>query len=254
MTYNACCSSAFRVFIGLSTAIFVLVTLVACASVMRSEEDPQIAALQQELDRIATSNSATRKKMDEMYDRVLAIQAKVHSLEENLAEVASRPQSPVTAIPLKAPEVPTPEGDVETSASKVHIKRAPAFPKLSPERQYEKAYNAYAKHHLDAAMALFKEFLQRYPKHELADNAQYWIGEIYYDMTDYPNAIISFQDLVARYAQGSKAPDALLKIGYCHAALNDLANARIYFRKVIKNDPFSQAAVKAQAKLKELEK
>ena len=73
-------------------------------------------------------------------------------------------------------------------------------------------------------------------------------------MKDYPSAIIAFKDVLARYAQGSKAPDALLKIGYCYVTLNDPANARIYFRKVIKNYPFSQTEVKAQAKLKELEK
>ena len=245
--------SQFRIFRGLSVAMLLLVTLAACAPV-RPEEDPQIPALQQQIDRIGTSNSATRKKMDEMYDRVLAIQDRVHSLEENLAEVTSRPQSSVTVPPPKAPDVPTPKGDVETSETKVHIKRAPAFPKLSPERLYEKAYNAYAKNRFDPAMALFKDFLQRFPKHELADNAQYWIGEIYYDMKDYPNAIIAFKDIVARYAQGSKAPDALLKIGYCYVALNDPTNARIYFRKVIKNYPFGPTEVKAQAKLKELEK
>lgn len=234
--------------------MFLLVALAACAPVIRPEEDPQIAALQQELDRITTSNSATRKKIDEMYDHVLEIQAKVHSLEENIAKVATRPQSPVTVLPLKAPEAPTPKADVVTSETRVHVKRAPAFPKVSPERQYEKAYNAYAENRFDEAMALFKEFLLRYPKHELADNAQYWIGEIYYDMKDYPNAIIAFKDVLARYARASKAPDALLKIGYCYVALNDPANARIYFRKVIKNYPFSQTEVKAQAKLKELEK
>ncbi|HID30552.1 MAG TPA: tol-pal system protein YbgF [Desulfobacterales bacterium] len=252
--HDSHCTSEFRLLTGLSIAMFLLVALAACAPVMRPEEDPQIAALQQEIDRIGTSNSATRKKMDEMYDRVLAIQVRVHSLEENLADIASRSQSSAPVPALKAPDPPTPKGDVETSETKVHLKRAPAFPKLSPERQYEKAYNAYAKHHFDPAMVLFKDFLQRYPKHELADNAQYWIGEIYYDMKDYPNAIIAFKDIVARYAQGSKAPDALLKIGYCYVALNDPTNARIYFRKVIKNYPFSQTEVKAQAKLKELEK
>ena len=251
---NLDCNPESRLFIGLSIAVLLLVGLPTCASLTRPKEDAEIVALQQELDRIARSNSATEKMMEEVYDRILAIQAKVDSLEENLAEVASRAPSPVEAVLPESPRAPTPKADVKIPETKVEVKRAPVFPKLSPERQYVKAYEAYAKHHFDRARALFKEFLQRYPKHELADNAQYWIGETYYDTKDYSEAIIAFKDVVARYAQGSKAPDALLKIGYSYVALDDPANARIYLRRVIKNYPFSQAEAKAQAKLKELQK
>ncbi len=122
------------------------------------------------------------------------------------------------------------------------------------EAVHEKAYEAYSKHRFDEAMALFKKFLQRYPKHDLADNALYWIGETYYDMEDYPNAILAFKEVVTLYAERSKAPDALLKIGYSYLALDDPVNARNYFKRVIKNYPFSDAEAKARAKLKELEK
>lgn len=239
----------------LSVAMLLLVGLSACASVIKPEEDPQIVVLQQELNRIEKLDSATKKKVEDIHNCVLALQAKVDTLQENLDELIGRPlpQSPVTILPPKAPDAPTPRGDVETPETKVEVGPVPVFPKLSPERQYEKAYEAYAKHHFDEAMALFKKFLQRYPKHDLADNAQYWIGEAYYDMEDYPNAILAFKEVVTLYAEQSKAPDALLKIGYSYVALDDPANARIYFKRVIKNYPFSQAEAKARAKLKELE-
>lgn len=253
----------------LSIAMLLLVGLSACASVIRPEEDPQIVVLQQKLNRIEKLDSATRKKVKDIHNLVLAIQAKIDTLQENLDELIGRPppQSPVTVLPPKTPEAPIPRGDVEIPETKVEVKPAPekgarpgaklkkacVFPKLSPERQYEKAYEAYAKHDFDEAMALFKKFLQRYPKHDLADNAQYWIGEAYYDMEDYPNAILAFKEVVTLYAEQSKAPDALLKIGYSYVTLDDPANARIYFKRVIKNYPFSQAEAKARAKLKELE-
>ncbi|MBW1678342.1 MAG: tol-pal system protein YbgF [Deltaproteobacteria bacterium] len=270
MTKQLIPKSAFRIphSAFLSIAMLLLVGLSACASVIRPEEDPQIVVLQQELNRIEKLDSATRKKVEDIHDLVLAIQAKVDTLQENLDELIGRPlpQSPVTVLPPKTPEAPIPKGDVEIPETKVEVgpvpekgipgaklKKASVSPKLSPERQYEKAYEAYAKHHFDEAMALFKKFLQRYPKHDLADNAQYWIGEAYYDMEDYPNAILAFKEVVTLYAERSKAPDALLKIGYSYVALDDPANARIYFKRVIKNYPFSQAEAKARAKLKELE-
>ena len=233
----------------------LLLVLPACApfrNIEKPEEDPEIVTLQQELDRIEKLNTTTRTKVEDMHNRLVALQAKIDSLEANLDELAGQPapQSKVTVPPPKAPDARTPERKLGPPETRVEVKPV-SF--LSPERQYEKAYGAYAKHHFKEAIALFRKFLQRYPKHDLADNAQYWIGETYYDMEDYPNAILAFKEVVTLYAERSKAPDALLKIGYSYVALDDPVNARNYFKRVISNYPFSEAEAKARAKLKELE-
>ncbi len=257
--------------VGLLIAMPLLLGLPACSSMndlSKSEEDPRIVALQQELDRIAELNSVTRQEVEDICNGVLTLQAKVDSLEANLDELAKQPmlQSQAqVAVPL--PEAPTPKGEVKPTETKVvveptpekregpgaKLKKASLSPKLSPERQYEKACQAYAKHHFDEAMALFKKFLQRYPEHDLAHNAQYLLGETYYDMEDYPNAILAFKEVVKHYPERSRAPDALLKIGHSYVALDDLENARTYLERVIKIYPFSEAEAKARAKLKELE-
>jgi tol-pal system protein YbgF len=132
-------------------------------------------------------------------------------------------------------------------------KRAVASLRPTPEQQYDRAYSAYMQQRYDESLALFKEFFERHPKHDLADNAQYWIGEIYYDIEDYPNAILAFKEVVTKYGDQNKAPDALLKIGYAYIALDDPDNARIFLKRVIKNYPFSTAEPMAQMKLKEIE-
>lgn len=232
-----------RAFVYLFIAIVLLVGLPACASVedLPEPQDPQIAALQQELDRITRLNTTTQQRVEDIYNRVFALQAKVDSLEERLDEIEP------TETTLKVKPVP------KKAVHIAKVKKASVSPKLSPGRQYERAYRAYTKQYFDEAMALFKKFLESYPKHDLADNAQYWIGEIYYDMDDYPNAILAFKEVTAHYPERSKAPDALLKIGYSYVALDDLVNARIYLKRVIKDYPFSEAKAKARAKLKELE-
>jgi tol-pal system protein YbgF len=118
---------------------------------------------------------------------------------------------------------------------------------------YEKAYGAYQDGRFDEALALFKMFLDKHPSHDLSDNAQYWIGEIYYDIDNFPEAILAFKEVAARFPQENKAPHALLKIGYAYMALDDPANARTFFQRVIQNYPFSDAEAMARAKLKELE-
>ena len=39
----------------------------------------------------------------------------------------------------------------------------------------------------------FKELIERFPKSERADNAQFWIGEIYYREKWYEKAILEYQ-------------------------------------------------------------
>jgi len=143
----------------------------------------------------------------------------------------------------KARAAPTPE---------VEAKKAAVSTKQVPQREYEKAYAVYEEQRYDEALTLFKKFLERYPQHHLADNAHYWIGEIYYDMGNYANAILAFKEVVTRYAQENKTPDALLKIGYTYIALDDPSNAQIFLKRVIDDYPFSETESKARAKLEEL--
>ena len=227
----------------LSVTISLLFVFPACTSLnklLKPGEDPQMLEVQQKLDHIAILNSSTKRKVDDVYNGILALQATAKNIEANLVAAPAPPRGKLEA---KA----TREGP------KDKLKKPVVSPKLSPESQYKKAYMAHTKHHYDEAMALFKKFLLRYPKHDLADNAQYWIGEIYYDLKDYSNAIIAFKEVVAHYADRGKAPHALLKIAYSYIALDDAVNARVYFKKVIKNYPFSKTEAKARAKLKDIE-
>jgi tol-pal system protein YbgF len=128
---------------------------------------------------------------------------------------------------------------------------APAFSGAGPEELYKMARRKLQEKKHDEAMALYKELLARYPEHELADNAGYWIGEIHYDTRRYQNAIFAFQDVVARYPGREKAPDALLKIGYSYESLGDNDLAADFFRRVLDEYPLSTAADKATRKLGE---
>ena len=66
----------------------------------------------------------------------------------------------------------------------------------------------------DAAERGFREFVRRYPHHDYADNAQYWLGECFYDQRAYDKAAPEFRAVVQRWPTGNKAPDAMLKLGF----------------------------------------
>ncbi|MCP4718853.1 MAG: tetratricopeptide repeat protein, partial [Desulfobacteraceae bacterium] len=94
---------------------------------------------------------------------------------------------------------------------------------------------------------------EQHPKHNLADNAMYWLGECHYSSGQYAKAVAVFKDLVKAYPKAEKVPDAILKTGYSYLSLDDINRAHHYLKLVLTKYPFSPAAEKAQEKLKEFE-
>lgn len=130
---------------------------------------------------------------------------------------------------------------------------APPPPREDPVTVYRAALDALRQRHEHAvAIAGFKTLLERHPRHDLADNAAYWLAEAYFDQRDYQKALTAFRDAVTTYPSGNKAPDSLLKVGYCYAKLGIVASARDVFNQVIEIYPRSEAARLAAARLEEM--
>jgi tol-pal system protein YbgF len=83
----------------------------------------------------------------------------------------------------------------------------------------------------------FKAFLQGNPKHTLAGNAQYWLGETYYARRDYQNAMTAFAEGYKVYKGSPKGPDNLLKLGVTLAVLGRKSDACAVFAKFNQDYP-----------------
>ena len=122
----------------------------------------------------------------------------------------------------------------------------------SPEAEYQAAFSLLKDGKYDEASTALKDFVAKYPQHELAPNAMYWLGEAHYVRRDYPAALAAFEGLLQDYPGNRKTPDALLKVGYCQAELKRPGPARTALARVIQEFPDSQAATEAKARLDRL--
>jgi tol-pal system protein YbgF len=123
----------------------------------------------------------------------------------------------------------------------------------SPEQQsYVQAFEALKNQNYPAAIAGFKQYLASYPTSDLADNAQYWLGEAYYVSRDYDNAAIAFQAVGEHWPNSRKAPDALLKLGYTQYERKHYAEARATLTQVTQRYASTDAARLATERLKRL--
>ena len=123
----------------------------------------------------------------------------------------------------------------------------------TPEELYRRAKELFDQGEYENARELFRSFVNQFPKSKLADNGQFWIGEIYYREKWYEKAILEYQKVIENYPGGSKTPSALLKQGFAFLNLNDKANARLILKELIRKFPDSNEAGVAKNKLAALE-
>ncbi|MFQ5441254.1 MAG: tol-pal system protein YbgF [Thermodesulfobacteriota bacterium] len=128
----------------------------------------------------------------------------------------------------------------------------PVPARQGPEEMYFSGYRLLKEMETDKAADLFKDFLQIYPKHKLADHARYWLGEIYYSKGDWERAILEFDRVIKEYPKGDKVPAATLKEGFSFLKLGAPKEARLLLQRVIDKYPESLEASIAKTRLEEI--
>lgn len=119
--------------------------------------------------------------------------------------------------------------------------KAPNQPPLSKReyrRQYNAALNKYFQRDYQSAIGLFADLIVAWPDGAYADNCQYWIGECYYSMENYQQAIEEFSK-VSAFPENNKADHALFKIGMCYLQIGNRGEAETLFRQVLTQYPES---------------
>jgi tol-pal system protein YbgF len=118
-----------------------------------------------------------------------------------------------------------------------------------PSAEYRAAVELVKSGNQTEAITGLRAFLRKFPRHDYADNAQYWLGEAFYAQKDYPHALGEFRNVIETYPRGNKVPDALLKVGYCYHALGQTDKARAVLEQVVNLYPKTEPAALAAKRL-----
>jgi tol-pal system protein YbgF len=176
-------------------------------------------------------------EQDALKATIAGLNERITKLEEQLAQLKSQPASPPTGT---EPSRPT---------EKPSEKPAPA----ADETLYNSSLNLFKEGKYDKAIEGFKNFLQKYADSELADNAQFWLGECHMATKQYEQAILAYQKVIKDYPDGNKVPNAIFRQAAAFTEINDKISAKLLLKKVIKNYPDSPEAKKAESQLRKLE-
>ena len=200
-----------------------------------------------------------RERVDDTNVRITSLSQEVESLRDAIA--AMPVPAPVTdpaltgaagvpgADPTAAGASPLP-GSGAAPAAPVPTPATPAGPNaMSPGRLYDLAWADYTAGNYDLAVEGFASYVRSFPKSESADNAQYYIGESFFQRGKLAEAVEAFGRVISTYPRSDVAGQARYKRGVCYERLNQLDRAREDYDAVIKTLGDSDAGRLAKQRL-----
>ena len=122
-------------------------------------------------------------------------------------------------------------------------------PPLNAADLYRSALDNFTRENYPAAILEFQEFVANHPDHDLADNAQYGIGECNYAQKNFELAAVEFDKVEKHFGSGNKVAAALLKRGLALRELNRNEEAVAVLETVVTRYPAADEAAIAKKRL-----
>jgi len=181
---------------------------------------------------------AIRERVDDTNVRVSNVREEIEALRSSIP-VAPPPGS-YSAAPVDptAPPVPLPAPTTGTP---------PSTAGLSPTRMFDTARADYAAGQWSLALTGFDAFLKTFPRSEMADDAQFLIGETNYAQNRWMDAISAYTAVIQNYPMGDKVSEAYYKRGLAQERVGDIDAARESWNSVLQRTQESDP-VRALAK------
>jgi TolA-binding protein len=216
-----------------------------------------VAQIGARLDDLGREAAQLQGRVDDLRRRVdtLALQFEVGGPPPGLGGSAGR--TPPASPPSDASRSGAPPAGSPAVA---------AGPSRQATELYQTAYLDYTRGNYSLAVAAFKEFIRLYPETDLAEKAQYWIGESHFSLArdlqskgdrarapqEFERAVQEFRKVLIQYPRGDRVPSAVYKEALALVELGQpaLAEGRLQF--LVDQFPYSEEAAKAKDELAKL--
>ncbi|MHA6305858.1 cell division protein CpoB [Hafnia sp. HMSC23F03] len=143
---------------------------------------------------------------------------------------SSAAAAPAAATASTAAEAPASSGDANTD--------------------YNRAVDlVLVKKQNDQAITAFQSFVKQYPDSTYQPNANYWLGQLFYNKGKKDDSAYYFAVVVKNYPKSPKAPEAMYKVGVIMQEKGQADKAKAVYQQVIKQYPTSDSAKQAQKRI-----
>lgn len=206
-----------------------------------------VATVGTKVDALTNEYQGLRGAVEDINSRTSKMQTKLGDMErliQSLPDIIRQQLTPPTPAPVAAPVT---QGGAAAPGGAATPPQG-----LSAEQLYNAAMGDRLGGKSDLALSEFSDYLRYFGKTDIAPNAQYYIGEIYYSKADYDNALKAFDTVLNAYGDTAKTPDAMFMKGKTLVKMDQRSDAVKVFRDLRKKFPNTDVAGKAATELKNL--
>ena len=183
------------------------------------------------------------------------ITAKVKN-EDQVLPGSSQPQD-LGSISYKDTDTGQENQDIQsiettnTVVTETFVSEEKVLPEGTPNEKYEFATSFLKIGDYNMAERAFREFVDNYPDHILAGNAQYWYAETFRIRQLFTDAASAYLEGYQKYPKSQKAPINLLKLGVSLVQIGEKDQGCLMISGVKKEYPKANQSVLQKAKYEE---
>jgi len=258
----------FRVIIASLLVVFCLVSISPAGATDQKDRDAQLKLALDELKaevivlerQVRTMQETTDKNSGQLNALITQIVDNVNAIRQAQGRVSEGSSSALQSVTGLSEQLSATNQRIDRVSEQLaqlkklveNLPKLPTFTEIAPgnpDQLFSAAYGDYSKGNYDLAISEFRQYVATYPSSEMADNAQYWIGEALFGQKKFNEAIAEFDLVSAQFPKGDKVPAARFKKGMALLELGQRDTARAEFQALIRTYPRSNEAVLARQQL-----
>jgi tol-pal system protein YbgF len=235
----------------------VMKTLVEQSSDNVNKLGATMSSLQKSVQDVQANSGARLDTMSTqvqgLSDNLEEIKSRLGKLNQQLVDLQNSVQSLDAKISGTAPAPATGAANPASSTGASPSSSAgPTGPAPSADTLYSNGLRDITSGKYDLARSEFEDYLKYYADTDLASNAQFYLGEIFYKQKQYVDAVAAYDKVLTAYPKSFKLGPARLRKGLALIELGQKTAGIRELREVVKRFPGSDEDRLARGKLKEL--
>ena len=215
---------------------------------MQANSGARLDTMSTQIQGISDNLQESLARMGKLNQQLTDAQNAIQGIDAKLASSAPPPTAaaPGTASPGGLPPVP---GGSPASASAGNL---PPGAAPSADLLYSNGLRDLNGKKYDLASQEFGDYLKYYGSSDLASNAQFYLGEMFFAQQQYDQAIDAYSKVIENYPKSFKLAPAHLKRALALISLGEKSSGVSELRMVVKTYPGTDEERRAKAKLQEL--
>jgi tol-pal system protein YbgF len=214
---------------------------------MQANSGARLDTMSTQIQGISDNLQETLARMGKFNQQLTDTQNAIQGIDAKLASNAPAPAAAVPGAGAVPGGLPTAAGAPPTAASNLPPGAAP-----SADLLYSNGLRDLNGKKYDLASQEFGDYLKFYSTTDLASNAQFYVGEIFFAQQQYDQAIDAYSKVINNYPKSFKIAPAHLKRALALIALGEKNSGVSELRMVVKSYPGTDEEKRAKAKLQEL--